>query len=68
MATWYGQGANKSNNNEVIGVFFSKKSKSWIACIGVNGKGIQLANRKNYEEAVAIRKQAEIKYNVKKYS
>jgi hypothetical protein len=52
----------KDNTSGVTGVVWSKQQKKWVSQIKVNYKYHYLGSFKNKEEAVAIRKAAEIKY------
>lgn len=53
----------KTNKSGVIGVCYMQGAKSWRAYIKLNGKEIYLGQRKNFDEAVALRKAAELKYH-----
>lgn len=48
-----------SNSSGYNGVYFSAKSKKWIAQIGFKGKTYYLGSFQNLEEAVQVRKKAE---------
>ena len=48
--------------SDVVGVSWDKKSKKWVAYIGVNGKQIKLGHFDFFDDAVNVRKQAEKKY------
>ena len=50
---------NKNNTSGVSGVFFDKRSKMWIAQIGVNSKHVYLGRNKSKEVAITIRKGGE---------
>jgi hypothetical protein len=50
-----------NNTSGVIGVSFG--NNKWIANIGYNGKKIYLGSFENIEDAIEIRKQAEIEYS-----
>lgn len=50
----------KKNKTGVLGV--AKTGKKWGVCIGVNGKCIRLGSYSDFDEAVAVRKQAEIEH------
>lgn len=52
----------KTNTSGVKGVSFDKVNNKWKAQITVNYKGINLGRYKDFDDAVAARKQAEIKY------
>ena len=52
----------KNNTSGVSGVYWNKKNKKWIANICVDKKTIYLGSHLNKIDAVASRKEAEIKY------
>jgi hypothetical protein len=53
----------KSNNNSgVTGIGWHKSNNKWRVRIGVHNKSIYLGEYDNLEEAVKVRKEAEIKY------
>lgn len=53
----------RSNNKSgVNGVYRSKNGKKWISEIKVNRKKIHFGTFENFEDAVAVRKAAEIQY------
>lgn len=52
----------KNNKSGFNGVCFEKNSKSWKATIGVNGIQIILGNFKKLEDAIEVRKKANIEY------
>ena len=52
----------KTNKSGVSGVGFCKTKKKWYAIIRVDGRQKNLGRFKNFEDAVEIRKNAEIKY------
>lgn len=56
----------KNNSSGVVGVCWSKKAKRWRARIGVDGKVIDLGTSEFIEEAIAMRKRAEIEYGFHK--
>ncbi|MBD5153088.1 MAG: hypothetical protein HDT16_11700 [Oscillibacter sp.] len=56
------RGTGKNNASGHIGVSWNKKEKKWTAKITVDGKNIQLGYFQDKEDAIAARKQAEIKY------
>lgn len=51
-----------NNTSGVIGVSYCKKQDNWRAYINVDKKRIELGSRKKIENAIKLRKQAEIKY------
>ena len=53
---------NKSNNNQYVGICWSKKYNKWRAYISYKSKQISLGYYKNIEDAKKARKIAEIKY------
>jgi hypothetical protein len=55
-------GIKNNNSSGVTGVYWHKKHEHWQASIGVNGKLIHLGIFDNFDEAVEVRKQAEIEY------
>lgn len=52
-------GTNKNNTSGCKGVFFEKRRRKWVACIGNNKKQIYLGQFDNFEDAVKARKNAE---------
>lgn len=52
-----------NNTSGVVGVVWSKSRKKWCAQIGINNRVIALGRFDNFEDAVKVRKQAEIQYN-----
>ena len=52
----------KSNTSGYTGVSWQKMRKSWVAYINFEGKRIHLGCFLNLQDAIAARKQAEIKY------
>lgn len=54
---------NKNNTSGVKGVSWNKKYKKWNANIGFNGKNIYLGCYNDFEDAVKVREEAEIKYH-----
>ncbi len=50
----------KNNTSGVCGVYFCKDRKKWSAFIRDNGKIVALGRREKFEEAVQLRKRAEI--------
>ena len=53
---------NATNSSGTVGVSWDKKTNKWHARIGINGKRIELGKFDNLDDAVRIRKEAEIKY------
>lgn len=53
----------KSNSSGVMGVFLHRPTDKWYAYIGGGKKRVFLGSFSNYSDAVAARKQAEIKHN-----
>lgn len=51
-----------SNMSGVIGVSWDKLNFRWLACIGFENRTITLCCTKDFDEAVAARKAAEVKY------
>ena len=51
-----------SNTSGVTGVSWNKNANSWRAYINYQGQRIELGHRKNFEDAVALRLDAENKY------
>lgn len=51
-----------NNTSGTSGVHYCERDNKWIARISVNGERIYLGSFDNKEEAVSIRKEAEIKY------
>lgn len=56
----------KKNQSGVIGVSYDKKEDLWFSRLMVDGNYVLLKGFKEFEEAVAARKQAERKYLYKK--
>jgi len=52
----------KTNKSGVTGVYYHKRHKGWVARIRVDGKIIDLGFRKDFFEAVCLRKSAEVRY------
>lgn len=63
----YNKGLLSSNTSNVTGVHFHKKANKWCASITHNGKYIYLGLYKDKEEAIIVRKNAELKYFGKEY-
>lgn len=65
-ATVYQNTLNKKpstrNTSGAVGVYWYKASSNWRAFIQVNGKQIHLGSFTDFGEAVAIRREAEIRY------
>jgi hypothetical protein len=55
-------GLQSNNTSGVTGVYWNSKNEKWRAQITINNNKIQLGSFDNFEEAVEIRKQAEIEY------
>lgn len=53
---------NSRNKSGVVGVSFSNTEDTWAATICGNGGPLMLGKFKSFDEAVACRKAAEIKY------
>lgn len=53
---------NKNNISGVTGVSWNKRDNKWNVYIGVNGKNKYLGSFSDFNQAVDIRKQAELKY------
>ena len=66
--TQNGRNLSKKSNNMsgVTGVSWSKQRRKWCAAIMVNRKMIALGRRSNFDEAVALRRAAEVKYGFHK--
>lgn len=58
----------KRNKSGVLGVHYNKRSKRWIARIGINGNKKELGKFINKEDAIKARKEAEKKYYTYKQS
>ena len=52
----------KQNTSGTTGVSFDKLRNKWVAKIGVNLKTIYIGSHANIEEAIKLRKSAEIQY------
>lgn len=50
------------NTSGTVGVSYSNSQNNWRAYINVDGKRIELGRRKNKDEAIKLRKEAEAKY------
>ena len=55
-----------SNTSGATGIYWYKRGKKWQASIRVNGGNIHLGYFVNYDDAVAVRKNAEISYGFHK--
>ena len=55
-------GIKKNNTSGVPGVWYNNKNDKWCAEIKLNYNKIWLGTYSNFDDAVEIRKQAEIKY------
>lgn len=53
---------NKKNVSGVCGVSFSKERQKWVAAIMINGKQTILGRFHSFDDAVCVRKEAEIKH------
>lgn len=62
MQNAYNRKTRSDNVSGVTGVYYDKKNKKWVSCIGVNGKNVYLGSYKNFEDAVISRKNAEEEY------
>lgn len=56
----------KNNTSGVTGVSWYKRDKKWLAQIMVDGNYIRLGLFDNFEAAVAVRKEAELRYGFHK--
>ena len=56
------QSINSKNTSGVTGVSYDKQKNKWQSYIGLNDKKINLGYYNTLEEAIEVRKQAEIKY------
>ena len=54
------------NTSKVTGVSWSEERKRWVAFIHVNKKMVNLGRFINFEDAVKVRREAEIKYGYHK--
>jgi len=52
----------KTNKSGTKGVYYSKKTNKWIANIQCNKNKIHLGSFENIDDAIKVRKEAEIKY------
>lgn len=52
-----------TNTSGCVGIHFRKDANKWRPVIMVNNKNISLGYYKNKEDAIKVRKEAEIKYN-----
>ena len=55
----------KPSSSGVTGVLWYKRNSKWVAKIRVEGKLLHLGYFYNLEDAIKVRKEAEIKYNFK---
>jgi hypothetical protein len=55
-----------SNKSGVMGVCWAKESKKWHSYINDNGKRVCLGYFENFDEAVSVRKKAEVRYGYHK--
>tara|TARA_R110000868_G_scaffold208946_2_gene458505 strand:- start:270 stop:803 length:534 start_codon:yes stop_codon:yes gene_type:complete len=51
-----------TNMSGVIGIRWNKIIFRWVATIGVNNVNVHLGSFKDFEEAVSVRRSAEVKY------
>lgn len=51
-----------NNKSGITGVYWSDFEKKWVAQIRVNGKSTRLGGFKDINDAIAARKEAEVKY------
>jgi hypothetical protein len=58
----YNKGLSKNNKSGVCGVYFDKLSGNWIAQISKNKTQVKLGCFENFDEAVSVRKKAELDY------
>jgi hypothetical protein len=49
-----------------MGVGWNKQTQKWRSIVHVEGKGVFLGSFKNKEDAIKVRKQAEIEYGFHK--
>lgn len=56
----------RNKTSGVMGVYWNKQREKWHAQIKVDGKAIYLGQSDNFDEAVRLRKDAELKYNFHK--
>lgn len=56
------RGLQSKNKSGYAGVWFNKRSKKWVACLGHNKEKIHLGTYSDKEDAVKARKEAEKKY------
>lgn len=56
------KGVTKNNTSGYHGVYWDKKNFKWMALIQIKGKQIYLGRFNTKEDAIEVRKQAEIKY------
>ncbi len=63
-STPHEQAANRKNNNETVGVTYSKTHKRWEAKLMINRIRVLEKSFKTYREAFEARKAAEIKYKL----
>lgn len=52
----------ENKKSGVIGVNWDKRKRTWEAVISINGKNKRLGRRVNLEDAIKLRKEAELKY------
>lgn len=51
-----------TNTSGVRGVTWAKHTSKWVAFIGVSGKQIHLGSFTDFDKAVAVRREAELRY------
>lgn len=56
------KGIKSNNTTGITGVYWDKSRKKWLASIGLNGRSHHLGRFDNLEDAIKVRKQAEIEY------
>jgi len=62
------RGTRNDNTSGIVGVTLNKQAGLWIAAIFHGGKNITVGIRKNFDDAVKDRYQAEIKYGYSQYN
>ena len=63
-ATRHQQCANRRSSNATVGVCWYKPSSRWEAYITLQGKNKRLGYFLKYEDAVAARREAEVKFGI----
>lgn len=51
------------NDSGVVGVTWAKKERNWRASININGKVVNLGHFSNLNDAISVRKAAELEHN-----